>query len=333
MTDEVTESIADALTASYNELNAESETETEEAPVVSEEATQETEVEAEAETEVEEDGEESEEQDDETSTVFQAPEHWSSDEREGFDSLPPEAQEILLARDKSFQTGYQEKAQAIAAVTEALEPWKDNLAQRGVTADQAIRTLFAAQHSLDTNPIQGILQIAQSYGVVDQLRTQFAPTTDEDDFTDPEIKALRQTVSDLQNQMEQTTTGIQQQNNSQLQQQIDSFQNAKDESGVLKHPYFEQLKPQMAHIVNTGKTLEQAYEEAVWTVPEYRQQQLDAQGKATAQKTEQEKAEKVKRAKKAARGVKTNGKASPDTGAESLSLHEDLSLSFQQHSS
>lgn len=336
MTEEIesTESIADALLASMNEV--ESESETEETEVVSPvaeaapEATEETDEAVEqvaADEEVEEDSEESEE----PATVFSAPEHWSSDEREKFDALPPEAQEVLLERDKAFQTGYQEKAQAIAAISDAIEPWKEALAQRGVTADQAIRTLFAAQNTLDTNPLQGILQIAQSYGVVDQLRNQFAPETDDNDFTDPEVKALKLEIQSLRNQVTQATQGVQQQSTQALQQQIDAFKNATGENGLL-HPHFEEVKQSMATFVQNGDTLDAAYDKAVWADPKIRQLQLAAQKKPVG-KTDAEKAAKVKQAKKAARGVKTNGKIDPKLGTESLSLKDDLTLAYKQLSS
>jgi len=328
MSEEQVESVADALLASMSEI--ESESETEEIEAVSEGAAEETEEEVEvlADAEVEEDSEESEEPE----TVFSAPKHWSSDEREKFDALPPEAQEVLLERDKAFQQGYQEKAEAISAITDALEPWKDALAQRGVTADQAIRTLFAAQHSLDTNPVQGILQIAQSYGIVDQLREQFSPETDDNDFIDPEVKALKQELRDLKNHISQTNQGIQQSNISELQKQINDFKNAADENG-LKHPHFESVKTLMAPFVNNGDTLEQAYEKAVWADPKLREEQLAAVKQQKAAKTDAEKAAKVKKAKRAARGVKTNGKANPNVGEDSLDLKGELALAFQQHSS
>lgn len=315
------ESIADSLSAVLNASDGETET-SEEAQAVSEEAAPE---ETEANTEVEqEDNDISAEPD----TVFQAPEHWSSEEREGFDALAPEAQELLLTRDAQFQKGYQEKAQSISAISEALEPWKDALVQRGVTADQAIRALFAAQHQLDANPLQGILQIAQSYGIQDQLQNSFAPKTDEQDFTDPEIKALKTQIGQLQGQLNQTNQGIQNQNVGAVQQQIDSFSQATDESGNLVHPHFEQVKPLMAQFVQSGDTMDQAYEKAVWTVPDFR----TAQASQKQEKSAEQKAQKVKQAKKAARGVKANGKADPSEGAESLSLTEMLSDAYRQHS-
>lgn len=324
-----TESIADALTASFEEASqaeSEPETETAEEVAVSEGAAEEVE-----ETEVEA-TEEASEESEEPETVFQAPEHWSSDDREAFEARSPEAQKLILKLEKDFKQGYQERVEGISAITEALEPWKDELAQRGVTADQAIRTLFAAQHSLDTNPVQGVLQIAQSYGILDQLRKEFSPETDDNDFTDPEIKALRAEVSDLKNQQNQNTQAAQDERNRAVQAQIDNFANAKDSDGNLSHPHFEQVRVQMGPLVDKGMSMEEAYKEAVWTVPEYRESQLKAQEKAKAEKTEAEKAQKVKQAKKAARGVKTNGKADPAEGADALSLGDELREAFRQHS-
>jgi hypothetical protein len=325
MTEETTESIADALTAVMADA-AESESETEEAPdSISEEAVTETEdVTQELTDEVEEDDEEAE-----PDKVFQAPEHWSSDERTQFESLPPEAQEVLLERDKAFQKGYQEKAQAISAITEALEPFKESLIRRGMTPQQAIGILFNAQDRLDNNPLDGILQIAQSYGVVDQLRDKFAPQADDDDFTDPGIKALHNKIEGLEGKLDQTAQGIQQQAIDAGKQQLDTFKNAVDGEGNLLHPYFDKVMSLVTSYVKDGETLDSAYEKAQWTVPEFR----DSQTKKVTEKTEEEKAAKVKKAKRAARGVKTNGKSDPEEGAEALSLHDDLEEAWRQHSS
>ena len=325
VTTEETESIVDALTASMSEVESDTESE-ETTDSISQEAITQTDVEVEeTETKVEEDKDESEEQE----TVFQAPEHWSSDERTRFDSLPPDTKEFVLERDAHFQTGYQEKAQAITAITDAIEPFKESLIRRGMTPEQAIGLLFNAQDKLDNNPLEGILQIAQSYGLADQMREYFAPKTDDEDFTDPGIKALQQDIKGLKSQIEQTNQGIRQQGTNAVQGQIDTFKSATDTDGNLKHPHFEQVKTLMGSYVQGGDTLDAAYEKAVWTIPEFR----ESQGKKVVEKTDEEKAQKVKQAKRAARGVKTNGKSSPNEGTEAASLHDDLTEAFRQHSS
>lgn len=258
--------------------------------------------------------------------VFQAPEHWSSDEKTAFADFSPEVQEILLAKDKQYQQGYQEKAKGIAAISEALEPWKDALAQRGVTADQAIRTLFAAQNQIDANPLQGILTVAQSYGILDQMREHFAPQTDDDDFTDPEVKALKQEISELKRQVGTVTTGQDQQRVNSVMKQVEDFRTATSDNGKLLHPHFEKVKDVMAGFVTGGYNLQKAYEEAVWTVPEFRKAQL----KTVPGETAAEKAARVKRAKRAARGVTPNGKPDPEDKAAPQSRRDDIAAAFHE---
>ena len=332
MTEETTESIADALTAVMAEATVESDTESEETTdSISQEAVTETEAEEVTEETTEVEVEEDDDEEVEPEKVFQAPEHWSSDEREKFDALPPEARELVLERDGQFQKGYQEKAQAISAITDALEPFKESLIRRGMTPQQAIGILFNAQDRLDNNPLDGILKIAQSYGVVDQLKEQFAPQTDDEDFTDPGIKALQQKIEGLEGKIDQTTQGIQQQAIDAGNQQIEIFKSAVDGEGNPEHPYFEQLMPEITALIKTkpGTTLEDAYKKLAWTVPEYR----ESQNQQVVEKTDQEKAKQVKKAKRAGRAVKSNGKNDPDEGTETLTIAEDLAEAFRQHSS
>ena len=126
MADIETESVIDSLRAVYK-TEAKGETESPEAPEP-EVSEPELEVEAEdteeevslgAESEEVEAAAEDEPEDEEPEEVFQPPEHWSSDEKETFRSLPQEAQEILIERDKSFQRGYQERVQAISDIEKA----------------------------------------------------------------------------------------------------------------------------------------------------------------------------------------------------------------------
>ena len=53
----------------------------------------------------------------------------------------------------------------------------------------------------------------------------------------------------------------------------------------------------MAPLVGAGKSLEDAYNETLWTIPDYRKSQLEAQRKQALKKTEAERAEKAKKAK------------------------------------
>jgi hypothetical protein len=292
-------------------LEVEAEDETEE---VSLDGAEEVEVEAAAE-EDDEDGEPEE--------VFQPPEHWSSDEKETFKSLTPEAQQILIAKEKQFQQGYQERAQSISDIEKAIEPYKQTLAYMGVDEGTAIRTLFAAHQRILSDPANGILQLAQQFGIMDQLRQQFAPDTD-DEFVDPEIKALRQQVNELHSQLGNFQTQTVQSQQQELLSQIESFKNQKDEKGNPVHPYFDKVRTQMATLVQQGKTMEQAYNEVVWTVPEYRDKHLKTVTAKRKGETDADKAKRVKAAKKAAVANKTSGKSQADDVDDSLTVKDEL---------
>jgi hypothetical protein len=71
--------------------------------------------------------------------------------------------------------------------------------------------------------------------------------------------------------------------------------------------------------------MQEAYENAVWTVPEFR----EALQKSVKKETEAERAARVKKAKVAAKGVKANGKAAPDT-SKPKSLGEDLRAAWNE---
>jgi hypothetical protein len=328
MADVDKEELIDTLTEVYKEQSKESSEDSEDATEPESSEPVEEEVTAEAEDdEVEVEAEAAEDEDEEEpEQVFQPPEHWSSEEKEQFKALTPEAQQILIERDKQFQKGYQERVQAVSDLQAATEPYKQIVASMGMSEADAIRTLFATYMQIAQNPAGGILRLAQQFGAMDQLREQFAPDTD-DDFVDPEIKALREQVTALNNQLGNFQAETQSQQQAALQSQIDSFRNQKDESGNLVHPYFEQVRHTMAPLVSQGKSMEEAYNQAVWMVPEFRESHMKTVEKKRKDETDLEKAQRVKAAKKAAATNKTSSKSQKEE-ADNLSVAEELRVAW-----
>ena len=85
--------------------------------------------------------------------------------------------------------------------------------------------------------------------------------------------------------------------------------------------------PAITALVSNGKTLEEAYNEAVWSVPAYREAQLKAQPKAP---TAEEKAAKVRKAKKAADTTKMSSKTSAKSKEAELSLADELRATWNE---
>lgn len=318
-TDKETDAVVDIL---REEMLSSADPETAELADVPDDSDQDAEVEAEAAATETTDDEEPEE-------VFQAPEHWSSDEKEQFRSLSPEAQRILVEKDKQFQKGFQERAQSKSDLEAALEPWKQQIAQRGMSEADAIRTLFATQAQIEQDPVNGILMLAQRFGVLDQIQQNFAPDTD-DDLDDPQIRALRNELRDVKSQLTNFQSMSESERQQHLQTEINNFKNAQDETGALKHPYFDNVRHLMAPLVQQGKSMDEAYNETVWSVPEYREQQLKVRNERKKEDDELAKARKVKDAKKAANSLKPSGKEDPASEDAELSLKDELSAAWKE---
>ena len=125
----------------------------------------------------------------------------------------------------------------------------------------------------------------------------------EDKYVDPTIKGLRSDLEQTRRELASLKQGTSQQTVSTLTAQVNAFKDSRDEQGGLKYPYFERVRTLMAPIVDTGKSLDEAYQEVVWSVPEYRESQEKASrektSKEAAEKAEKDRASKVKKAKDA----------------------------------
>ena len=309
------------------EETAETPQETEE---VEEEATEETEEEV-AETEVEEKAEEEEK----PLEAITPPQHWPKNFKESFEKLPVEAQHLLYDRHKELEGDYTKKTQGVAkyrkrqeALDEIMKPYLADFQRAGMDEIGAVRQLFAAHDYLRKDPKQAIQWLAKNYGVD---MSEVGMDTAEDEYADPQVKALQQQVAQLQgflNQQQQTQMQSVQQD---TQSMIDKFASAKDADGNLKYPHFEEVRDRMGVLIqgNQAQDLESAYEMAIYADPKLRQSLMD---NYAATKTQKEvKTEAVKKAKKAQRST-VRGNPTPAEKAlpTGLSVRDTIMKSIQQ---
>lgn len=309
------------------EETAETPQETEE---VEEEATEETEEEV-AETEVEEKAEEQEK----PLEAITPPQHWPKDFKKDFEKLPVEAQHLLYDRHKELEGDYTKKTQGVAkyrkrqeAFDEILKPHMDDFSRAGMDEVGAVRQLLAAHDYLRKDPKQAIQWLAKNYGVD---MSEVGMDTAEDEYADPQVKALQQQVAQLQgflNQQQQTQMQSVQQD---TQSMIDKFASAKDADGNPKYPHFEEVRDRMGVLIqgNQAQDLESAYEMAIYADPKLRQSLMD---NYAATKTQKEvKTEAVKKAKKAQRST-VRGNPTPAEKAlpTGLSVRDTIMKSIQQ---
>ena len=204
----------------------------------------------------------------------------------------------------------------------------DDFSRAGMDEVGAVRQLLAAHDYLRKDPKQAIQWLAKNYGVD---MSEVGMDTAEDEYADPQVKALQQQVAQLQgflNQQQQTQMQSVQQD---TQSMIDKFASAKDADGNLKYPHFEEVRDRMGVLIqgNQAQDLESAYEMAIYADPKLRQSLMD---NYAATKTQKEvKTEAVKKAKKAQRST-VRGNPTPAEKAlpTGLSVRDTILKSIQQ---
>ena len=265
-----------------------------------------------------------------------APNHWPKEFAAKFEALEPAAQHMFMERYKDLEGDYTRKTQDVAkfkkrneAFTEMFAPFKGDFERAGMDEVGAVRQLLAAHDYLRKDPQNAIAWLANQYGV-DVGAVGNDPAL-EDEFADPEVKALKQQVAQLTGFIQNQQTQQQSQVEASTQSLIDQFASETDANGNLKHPHFEKVRGVMGTLISAqnAKDLNTAYEMAVYADPELRQEQVKAM--AAAQSQDSVKTEAVKKAKKAARS-KVRGSATPAAPAlpANASIRDTIQASIRQ---
>ena len=328
------ESASETVRETINRVLAGQEiSETEEADTLPEppEPEQQEEAEEVAETEVEETAEEEKK----PLEAIVPPQHWPKDFKESFEKLPVEAQHLLFDRHKELEGDYTKKTQSVAkyrkrqeAFDDIMKPHMDDFSRAGMDDVGAIRQLLSAHNYLKTDPKQAIQWLAKNYGVD---ISEVGIDSTEEDYADPEVKALKQQVAQLQgflqNQQQTQMQSVQQN----TQSMIDQFATEKTADGSPKHPHFDSVRDRMGVLIqgNQAPDLATAYDMAVYADPKLRQSLMD---NYAATKTQTKvKTEAVAKAKKAQRST-VRGNAAPAEKAlpGNMSVRDTILNSIKQ---
>ena len=209
-----------------------------------------------------------------------------------------------------------------------MKPHMDDFSRAGMDEVGAVRQRLAAHDYLRKDPKQAIQWLAKNYGVD---MSEVGLDTAEDEYADPQVKALQQQVAQLQgflNQQQQTQMQSVQQN---AQSMIDQFAGEKDANGNPKHPHFSEVRDRMGVLIqgNQAPDLATAYDMAVYADPKLRQSLMDNYAETKTQK--KVKTEAVAKAKKAQRST-VRGNAAPAEKAlpTGLSVRDTIMKSIQQ---
>lgn len=277
-----------------------------------------------------------------------APE-WTADEQIAFRSLPPQAQKFVLDRVNAVTSRLSEVegfAQQYQGLEQIIGPRREAWLRDGLTQEGVVRQLFALSDYANQRPAEFIQWFAKGRNID---LAKFAPQpsgADGDPFSDdPLVKRLNTEIGALKGQLAQLAEATNQtksaweQRQQQEQQQfqhtvnssITSFRHARDESGALKYPYFDQVKKHMGALMTGGlaRDMDEAYNSACRAHP-------DVAAKIESSRKDKEARDQAARQReKAAAAKKTGSSVSGQPGARSEpaftgDVRDDLRQSFAE---
>lgn len=271
--------------------------------------------------------------------AVEPPTNWSLEEQNRFRKLDAETQKFVLEKvesvSKSVPQGYDEVERVIGPRRQA---WQG----LGFSPAQAISHLLSLSDYAERTPGQFIQWFMQQRGltpeqvgftkaaVPDQVNQ---PVTDDPIENDPVVKGLRSELSGLKQTLDrlQGTVMERAQNEERSLQtnvdnEINQFRGEKGTDGALLHPYFDEVRPLMGALVQSGQAgdLKQAYEMACYANSSVRGK-IEAAAAAKAERENRRKeAEKAKSARRL--GSTVAGQPSSPTNVPAMSgdLRDDL---------
>lgn len=241
--------------------------------------------------------------------VISAPASYKQEYKDSFASLPREWQKYLASREKEMKQGLSRARNEYNWVNNAFNSRKESLAAQGYkNAREYFETLAGIADALDKNPETTIAQLQALYNVG-------APANDNN--LQKQMNSLALAQSEMRNYLQNVQ-------NERIKSEFDAFLKAKDENGNPKHPYFAEVKEEMAALFNAGlaKNYEDAYAKAIWQVESVRD-------KIVAEKTKAEIAAKANDAK-SAKMKAFNPTSKADDATKELSLEEEIALNFDK---
>jgi hypothetical protein len=200
--------------------------------------------------------------------VINAPNSYTKEAKDWFNTLPHENQKYLAEREKQFEQGLSRARNQYAWVDKAYNDRKDNLLKQGFNnAQEYYNTLVSIADALEKDPQSTIAQLQSIYGIGND-------------------NALQRQLLDLQQTVANQQSYLRQQENNRIKSEYDVFVNAKDENGNLKHGYFEDVKSDMLALLQAGmaKNFEDAYNQAIWRNEAVRNKIIEEQTKVGLQK-------------------------------------------------
>lgn len=257
--------------------------------------------------------------------AIEAPRTWRGEASAEWGKLPPVVQQEILKREEDIFRGiegYKADAAFGNSLKTVLDPYMPTLQQYNIKPEAQVADMMRAHYTLAFGSPQDKLslvqQIAQDYGIpLDQVGAE--PT-----YVDPQVQALQNELKDLKSRISGNETQVMEAKKAEITQHVQQF--AADPANV----HFEELADDIARLLRTGveKTVESAYQAAIWLNPAVRAKEISRQQAEKAEAGLKEAEAKAAAARKATaanvRSTAKGGSATAPLGSMDDTLQETL---------
>ena len=246
-------------------------------------------------------------------TVTTVEEHWTEEFKGVVSGLGEDEAKIvrdtIKFSDSRADKKFEESAEArkfyenmnVSGLKTSLPP--------GATPESYYNGLIQVEQAFNRDPEGTLVYMMQQAGLnnaegIQKLQTKLGLSQTEEDIQDPDLKAVLDKVSGLENKLAQNETNRTQQQSQEANAAIEVFKN-ETSNDQLAHPHFEQVKDSMGALMNAGQAqdIQEAYDKAVRMDSELFKGILKESEKSMVKAKEAKRIASVEKSKAASRNV------------------------------
>lgn len=261
------------------------------------------------------------------------PAGWTAAEKAEWSKLPPAIQTAVSRREAEISRGGQQWSEQKQRYEAVLSPVAQAASRYGMTAEQGLNALLAAQNRLETDPANAIRELARNHGI-DLATLAGQPPADgsRENPQAPDISALvRQAVQPFLAPIQQRMQA------EQIEKEQSTVNLVTDFASQPGHEHFDTVQTELMALIPTvkaanphwtiDKVLQDAYDRAVYANPTTRQALSAAQQQAAEAKRIADAKARTTQARSAA--VSLTGSPTGTNGAEIKgTIREELEAAF-----
>lgn len=250
----------------------------------------------------------------ETIEPVAVPLSWAKTHKDEFKQLPPQVQKIIATREAEREGAFTRKMQELSEnqrqmqeLIQTVSPYQQQFALEGKPLPVVLKQMFEWHRVLETDPTNGLIALAQSYGIDPRRLAMQAPQVD------PYTQQIQQKLDYLQSQLEQRDAQTYEHQYQSLESEVTKFAEQTDANGAPQRPYFLRVSADMQPIAqrlraenptaSPAEILQEAYERACYADPDVRDALLAKQEAEQEAKRRHEAQAKAKAARRAGASV------------------------------